>query len=274
MTTQSNYAPLFIAEGDTTRRSRWVTGILAGAVMGLVYGLVANTIDLLVLWGVPLRVEAGEVFWAVVGMMVGTAIIGLITAWPESSFKGIIAGALVMTVAGVGNSYLNQSGANGQYVTATIVLITAFLPSAALSLFITVPLRLAVNQSEDALHQAGRVRAFRLARAWVALIVVVGLIGSFAQMSDVEKEAVQKVNRLVQTALTTDKLPDALADIANFRERAHGGYTLAQAAQTDVDFTIAGSTGVTSVLVDVLFDSGLHFQCLVGESLARPLCTE
>lgn len=259
-----------------SEQSRRIVGAVLGLVMGLVYGAVTGTINLVVLPGVPLRVNATSLIASTLLSGLGALAAGYITAWPHSAFWGVLLGAVVIATVGALRGILNQaSGAD--VLGAAIVLLTIFLPSAAFALPITGLLRLGVHEFEEALHHSGRPRLFRMGRMWVGAVALAVLVGSFSQFSDTEKAALRQVNNLVRTALAANSdqdVPPALQQIANFHARASQHYTLNQRSSLSADAGIVGSVAVETIEVDVLFDSGLHFTCLVGQGLARPLCSE
>ncbi|OGO50477.1 MAG: hypothetical protein A2W37_11615 [Chloroflexi bacterium RBG_16_63_12] len=81
---------------------------------------------------------------------------GYITAWPQSSLKGILGGAGAIALFGVVRSLINQAGEAESFFRTVLVLIPSFLPSAAFSLPITALLRLGVNWYGDAMSYTGR----------------------------------------------------------------------------------------------------------------------
>lgn len=258
-------------------RSRRIAGAGLGLALGLLYGLVSGYVNSMVMAGVPLRVDTPAILADAIFAGLGALAAGYITAWPQSSLKGVLGGAGAIAIFGVVRSLINQAGEAEDFFRAVLVLIPSFLPSAAFSLPITALLRLGVNWYGDAISHAGRPRLLRLGRLGLGVLVLGVLAGSLAQMSPDEQAAVRQVNTMLKNGLAASSdaaLPPPLKAIEDFRARAGRHYTLAGHSQTDVDFTIAGSSAVQMIAVDVLFDNGFHFTCRVGQSLARPFCTE
>src|SRR3990172_103397 len=109
----------------------------------------------------------------------------------------------------------------------------------------------------------------RRARGGVGL-----LTGMFAQMTPGEQAAIRQVNAMIQNGLAARSeadVPPSLQAIDGFTARARGRYTLSPSVDVSQDQSIAGSSAVETVTVDVLFEEGLHFECMVGATLARPL---
>jgi hypothetical protein len=252
-------------------RSRQLVGAVVGLALGLLYSAVSGWINSILLWGVPLRLDVFGIILNTLSTGVGGAAAGYITAWPQSSFKGVLAGAGAIALFGVVKAFVVQSsiGTFG----LTLILVTIFLPSVALSLPITVVLRFAVNKYQEALGYSGSARAARLTRLFGGVIILGILVGTFSQMTPTELKALREVNALVQAGLQGD-LPASLQTIDHFAQRATGRYTLARSIDVSTDRSIAGSLAVETIKVLVQFESGLRFQCLVGSTLARPLCSE
>lgn len=254
-----------------------MAGAGLGLALGLLYGLFSGYINSIVMSGIPLRVDTPTVLANTIFAGLGALAAGYITAWPESSLKGILGGAGAIALFGVVRSLVNQAGEAQDFARALLVLIPSFLPSAALSLPITGLMRLGVNWYGDAMSYTGRPRLLRLGRLGLGVLALGIFAGSLALMSPDEQAAVRQVNTMLKNGLAATSeagVPSPLRSIANFRARAAEHYTLAGRAQSDVDFTIAGSAAVQMIAVDVLFDNGFHFTCRVGPSLAQPFCAE
>ena len=252
-------------------RSRQMAGAVIGLALGLLYGAVSGWINSILLWGVPLQLNVFGIILNTLSAGVGGAAAGYITAWPQSSFKGVLAGAGAIALFGVVKAFIIQNGVNA--LGLTLILITIFLPTVALSLPITVVLRFAVNKYQEALGYVGRARATRLTKLFGGVIILGLLVGTFSQMTPTELKAMREVNTLVQAGLKGET-PASLKTIDHFSQRATGRYTLARSVDMSVDRSIAGSLAVETIKVLVQFESGLRFQCLVGSTLARPLCSE
>ena len=267
--------PVLLGE-NTSERSRRVAGAVIGLSLGLLYGATSGWINSVLLWGIPLRVDLAKITLDIISAGAGGMVAGYIAAWSQSSFKSVVAGAAAIALFGAAKALVAQAG-GAQFFALIIILVTIFLPSVALSLPITLVIRLAVNWREDALSYAGRARASRLARLYAGLAAVGLLTGMFAQMTPGEQAAIRQVNAMIQNGLAAGSeadVPPSLQAIDGFTARARGRYTLSPSVDVSQDQSIAGSSAVETVTVDVLFEEGLHFECMVGATLARPLCAE
>lgn len=260
-----------------TDRSRRIAGAGLGLLLGLLYGAVSSLINSIALAGIPLRVDAPTLIAATIFAGLGAMAAGYVAAWPESSVKGILGGAVAIALFGVVKALLSTANAGQDFLRVILILIPSFLPAAAFALPITGLMRLGVNLYADAISHTGRPRLFRLGRLGLGVVALGVFAGSFGQMTPDEQAAVRQVNTILQNGLAAASdanLPSALRSISNFHARASRHYTLAQRTDVTTDFSVAGSSAVQMIAVDVLFDNGFHFQCRVGQSLAQPFCTE
>ncbi len=258
-------------------RSRRIAGAGLGLVLGLLYGTVSGSINAIVLAGIPLRVDTPTLIANAIFSGLGAMAAGYVAAWPQSSLKGILGGAVAIALFGVIKALVSWATGAEDFLRVGLILIPLFLPSAAFALPITGLIRLGVNGYADALSYTGRPRLFRLGRLGLGVAALGVFAGSLAQMTPAEQAAVRQVNTMLRNGLAASSeanVPPGLRSIADFRARASQHYTLAQHTRVDTDFSIAGSSAVQMVEVDVLFDNGLHFRCRVGQSLAQPFCTE
>ncbi len=256
------------------RQTRLRLGLWLGLVAGVVYGALSVSINQLLLWGVPLRGGVGAMLVSALLSGAGLAAVGYFTAWAESSFKGLLAGAVFIVAYGVVNAYVHQPGGSGALVGTTIVLLVTSLPSVVFSFLITAPLRLAINSYREALQHSGRPRVFRVGRVWLAVLALALLVGNASQWPADARRAVRTVHGLIQTALTTGAAPPALRTIPDFMGRASAHYTLDQHSDVSADTSIAGSVAQETIIVDVLFDTGLRIECLMNKNSTQPFCSE
>jgi hypothetical protein len=252
-----------------------MTGAVLGLALGLLYGLVSGYINSIVLAGVPLRVDTPAVLASTIFAGLGALAAGYIAAWPQSSLKGILGGAGAIALFRTLQILFSQMGQAEDFFRALLVLVPSFLPSVAFALPITALMRLGVNGYGDAMSYTGRPRLRRLAQLTVGALALGVFAGSLSLMSSDEQAAVRQVNTMVKNALAPDAdVPAPLRSIDDVRARAGRRYTLSLRTETDIDFTIAGSSAVQMHEVEVLFDNGFRFKCRMGQSLAQPFCTE
>jgi hypothetical protein len=243
--------------------------------MGAVYGLVSTTINAIILPGLPIRVDSGDVILHMLVGAIGMALAGFVTAYPHSSLRGVILGALATALVIVVEAFLGQQGGFYERFGMSYVLVLFFLPLAAMLLVITIVLRVGVNWLENALRERGRDRLLGLARVWGGAVLLAVIVGSFAQMTATEQEAVRRVHVMLQQGLArAEPLPESLESIDEFRSRAVPEYTLDALTTSSADASIPGSTAEEFIVVNARFSNGLMVQCIAGQSLGQFLCSE
>src|SRR5574341_2035568 len=93
-----------------TDRTRRMSGAVLGLALGLLYGLVSGYVNSIVMAGVPLRVDTPAILANAIFTGLGALAAGYITAWPQSSLKGILGGAGAIARFGVIRALINQAG--------------------------------------------------------------------------------------------------------------------------------------------------------------------
>ncbi len=267
---------LFEPETLTTfdhRRAR--VGATLGLLLGIAYGLIASTINAIVLWGIPLQFDLGSLLVNTLVSGVSMMVAGYVTAQPHASLRGVIFGALLMALVQTALSIFNMDGTAIQRAGLIFVLFTLFLPLTVLFLVVTVLLRLGANEYMDAMSYTGPTRVQRLARLGGGVVVVLLVIAGFSQFQDDEKEALRQVHTAIQAGLeNTGPLPGTLKPIDNFRARAVPGYSLEISTDLTSDRSLGGASAERYVQVTATFDNGLVMYCLFGQALGEPICRE
>jgi hypothetical protein len=250
-------------EKQGSPRARAVPGAIYGLVLGVVYALLAGTIDAVVMRDVPIRIDWIGVWVSVISTGVGLAALGAITGWPADKWRGVVVGAVAFVGWFMLQSFLKLQGA------ATVFLVF-FLPLAVLSLPIAAILRWAIQRHLHNLEQA-TAGPKRLRAQVVLLLTLLGVgafAGSWSQMPPAAQEAVRTVHRLMQRTLSepaTATLPRAFDAVPNIREHAGVGYGLNQRA------SVSSPTGVDVI---VTFDDGYALTCLVEAATSLTQCVE
>lgn len=247
-----------LASGGFTfgRRS---AGALVGLLLAGVYSLVAATIDALVLRDVPIRVDWPAIWLQVTTGALGGAALGLLTAWPETGWQGVLAGA-----AGFIAWYFLQGALRLQ--SAMLLLLPLFLPLMVMCLPVALLLRWLVSRQSrlDALAGWPRWRGQLLV---VALIAAAGgVAGSWAQMPPTAQEAVRRVQRILNHAFSEPAgalLPAALRGVPDIRQHAASAYSLDQRAVPGMSAQID---------VRVTFADGYQISCAVDTQVSWVVC--
>lgn len=252
---------------------RGMVGAWLGLLLGGVYGLVSSVINAIVLPDLPIYVDPSQVIFSIVTSGLAMLAAGYITARPHSSLRGVLIGAVAMAAFQIAMAmFNNQSGGLTQQFGVSYVLFIFFLPLAALLVGFTAILRLGVNWHYEGLAEKGTDRLRLLAQAWGGAVLVAVLVGSFAQYSAEEKEALGKVNNIIQRNLTAVDAKGPLASVDDFANRAVSEYTLSAFTGGMADET--GTTQEQFTSVTARFANGFTVRCLTGRTLGQIICEE
>lgn len=211
---------------DLNRRRH---GLVIGLAAGLVYGLVSNGANPLLLAGIslyqpPFGGVGNTLLWTAAG-----GLLGLISAWPSSSIYGVVLASLtaglMLQISSLLSGHLSLNlwrkliGAAGLY-----------LPFAAMSSPLMGLLRWAANEQREWYKQAWYTRQ----RLWVPLffLVVVGGLALLWMYPPDGLDITRRMHALIQQGLQTGQdasaLPDALKDplVGAYSEKATANYQL------------------------------------------------
>jgi len=258
---------------DAHRRG---AGLILGFALGLVYGAVSQLINSFFLPDIsffqpPLGAWGNIALW-----IVFASVLGLVTAWVTETIAGVLWGsAFSALVLGVINlPSLKFTGPNSLGV--IVGLIFLLLPMFGLVVPLVAILRWAANREMDLCAARASFRQ----RVWVpvALLIVVGWIGSFALYSPEARVVIVKMNTLIQTGRQeTDpaRLPSMLRnEVPGFLVRAGGPYTL-EWKNTDINrYAIPrfpGKPGEEAAVI-ARFENGWMLVCIFPDTQVEPGC--
>ncbi|MBL8101781.1 MAG: hypothetical protein JNM02_04560 [Anaerolineales bacterium] len=257
---------------DKTRRTY---GFIIGLAFGFPYSLISQFINVWALPGVPLfEMPIGRIPTVVLSSLF-MGLIGLIVAWDEESFWGLLGSGILAVFASSLFAFINSG--ESQVVTSFFLSLFTFLPR----LIFYLPLGLFFRWLVGSLDAAGRTPSSPLSRLLkvTALILVVAVIGGrFSQMAPEAKDALRDMNALVLEGMSAvengEKVPEPLIPVDGFTRFAKGAYTLEWSSDVDslpVTRPIAGF-GVIESLIIVRFENDYQFGCAFTPPSHIPKC--
>jgi len=258
------------------RRNRIIIGLLLGGGMGLAYGLVSQSINLIALRGLPLYDPApGRLVRILVSSLAGGAV-GILASWPQEGLIGVflasLSGALGISLLGV-----LRAAENGILLPSLLVTIYTFLPRLFYFLPLAACVRWGLGMSEDR-GAARKAARGRMAPAPIGLLLVALLAGATSLYPDEVRQTLRSMDRMLVQALEAPNragLPEALKRVEGFPYRAAGPYTLEWSDATDTYYgprpVDAGNHG--EALITVRFENGFMLRCLYSSPLTIPLCS-
>jgi hypothetical protein len=260
--------------GDRYRR---IAGAAIGAGLGLVFGLVSQSINSIVMPGIPFyQPPFGPVVNAVLCFLGGT-LLGLVSAWPHESAPGIViagvAGALCVGGLTLATARLDWNSGPG-VIMSTLVLL---LPLSALVVPVVWSLRWAANKQEDS-YLAGYFTWSRVLAPLILVIVTGGLAATVLYPPEA-RPVLARMNAMMRAGLAASDpqvLPRPLQSEAmdGFLDHATGAYTLEWTQQLDRYGMIVYSTASPrdQSVVIAHFENGWTFACLFATSEVEPVC--
>jgi hypothetical protein len=250
---------------------RRLLGFVAGLVLGLAYALTANLINKIALPDIPFYYPWPGPVLLILGSTLVAGVMGLITAWPEETFIGMLIAAIFG--AAVASLYSwRSSGTPPNYMVLTVI---TFLPR----VFFYLPLGVAVQWI---IHQWQRISltgAYNRGKVVVPVICFLAALGSaaFSLYAKDIRYAITATNQLIQESLTAsskDALPEPLQDVWYFMSYAKGDYTLEVSLEPDrlpVQRPVVEYGKLVSLII-VRYENGFMFGCVYTPPRDMPVC--
>jgi len=256
---------------------RRLTGLLFGAGLGLTFGITSQLTNRILLPGIPLhQPPLGPIGNIVLCMLCG-ALLGVISAWPQSSIHGtFIASAVSALVIVVGNFALAAPSGN-TLVAIVLTGIFLVLPFWGMLVPLIAALRWGVNKLVDA-HDDRLPFRSRITIP-VLLVLVIGLVGALTHYHANARQLLILTHALLQEsqlAGSAEALPPALRvpEVGAFLEKGRDAYELSWEHQRIERFRIPrpGKNFDYHSVVVARFRNGWNLVCLYIAPDISPLC--
>lgn len=256
-------------------RKRRIYGLMIGLAFGLPFSIVSEFINVWSLPGVPLfQLPLGRVM-TVVFTTIFMGVLGLIVAWDEESFWGLLGGSMFAVSLSSLQAYINSGISEG--VTSFFLFLFTFLPR----LIIYFPLVLFFRWVLGYFDRTGLVSRGRAGSPFLALLALLALAvigGGFSKLAPEALQALQDGNALVLEGMLavengTD-LPAPLIVVDGFTTYAKGPYTLEWSSNVD-DLPVTRPMpkfGVTESLIIFRFENDYQFGCAYTPPSHVPKC--
>jgi hypothetical protein len=259
------------AEVDRYRR---LVGALLGALLGLVYFLISQGINVAFLPNIPLF-QPPLGFWGNVALgALWGGVLGLICAWPYSTAIGVVLASIASISVNVVRGLAGIDEPLGRLVIIAVVL---GVPTTILMIPAMMALRWAINGIVDLrLHPTYRNERWRKPLILIALIAV---IAAFSLYNAKARTLLVRMDSALQAGLVAANAADLPTELqtlrsGNFLANASDSYTL-EWTETDLDRFIdlrPSSNYSEHSAVIVRFDNGLSMICLYPGVDVRPNC--
>lgn len=260
-------------EGEVDRYRR-LMGTGLGAILGLVYFLVSQGINLLFLPDIPLF-QPPLGFWGNVALgALWGGLLGLICAWPYSTAMGVTVASLASVSVTIVRGLAGIDEPLGRLIIIALVL---GIPAAFLMVPAMMALRWAINGLVELRSHPTSSR--ERWRGPLILLALVAVVAAFSLYNAKARTLLARTNDTLQAGLAATSAAGLPAELqalrnGNFLASASDAYTL-EWTETDLDRFIdlrPSSNYSDHSAVLVRFDNGRSLVCLYPTSDARPNC--
>lgn len=251
---------------------RWA-GVWLGASVGLAFGVVSQTINLVALPGIPLyQAPFGPVGNILLFTLLGAAL-GGVCGWHFGSAEGVLIssaiGALILL------AFIIVSGYRWETLGTRLVgALSLFMPAAAALVPGLALLRWVINEQEE-YRNLPRLAFQRLWRP-ILLFCLAAAVGALWLMPDQGQRSLRQMDQLLQAGRNSASLPEPLAppEVADFKGNAKGGYALAWDRYSISRFGIGyfPKAGWDPTATIARFDNGWMLVCIYTNPDFPPSC--
>jgi hypothetical protein len=256
---------------------RRLTGLAFGALLGLVFGLVSQIPNRIALPGIQLHQPPLGPTGNIALLVLGGALLGLISAWPEGSFAGIALAGIISAVAIVVGNLIQAKPSDNQLMLIPIITLFLSLGFWGMLVPLIAAIRWAVNKLVEGHIDRAPIMKRLTAPALVVLAVV--LAGALQLYRAEARVLLARTHTLLQegqAVASADLLPEALRapDVGNFIERGKGDYTLVWEHSDIERYRIPrpGKNFDDHSVVVARFENGWNLVCLYVTPEDVPLC--
>jgi len=258
-------------------------GMLLGAALGFVYGLISQGINLVTMPGVPI---AQYPFGLVVNCIIyiaGGALVGFACSYPKSSLNGVILGSITsMVVILIQWWAAFATSLSGLFQTDFFVAVAPVgLPFALGLLFlITVPLMLLLRWTIDIQSELSyrSVRSWERLRLPLVILTLSAVAGTLTLYPGNVRQAMSDMHELIQAGLSVSNatdLPRPLREeneVIDFLAYAGSNYTLERGLDAVLRNDLSVLAEADSEVILARFDHDWTLACLYEPDTSRPIC--
>lgn len=261
----------------TKQTYRRRTGIILGAILGLVFGIVSQGVNPILLTSIDLYLPpfgpAGNILLAAI---VGASL-GMLCAWMESSVPGVLSAAAAGAVLMLAAAFFSGSTPLMEVPVTTIGFIFLFVPFTGMLIPVFILARTTINKLTDSRLEKQPLAA----RWWLPLLVVAaaGAIGWSLVYSPSARTVLTRNHQMLQQGLTAGSMAQMPApllgpEMEDFASHASQKFTLAWDDKRLNAYAIPRPTGPEYLMSVVIarFDNGWNVVCLYPTAESQPRC--
>jgi hypothetical protein len=262
----------------TERTYRRLVGLALGAVLGLAYAVPSQAANSLAIPNVPFyQPPLGMLPNILVCALLG-GFIGLICAWPRSSFAGVliaaVSGSIFLELAGsLYGSQVPPEKIGGLIVSLTVLM----LPIVGLLGAVFSVLRWMINKQME--YRADRMSLLRRLAVPALIVCIIGGVSATTLYPPEGQQRIKEMNALIQTglqAVDAASMPQAFARFTDtFNQRATPHYALQWIKSDLIRWRIGQPAEFQEWQLSIAvahFDNGWVVACLFSPDDAPPNC--
>jgi hypothetical protein len=262
----------------TTQTYRRLIGLVLGALLGLAYGIPSQAINALAVPNVTFHQPPFGMLPNLAACVALGSLVGLICAWPENSFVGVliaaVCGSVFLELAGsLYGSQVSSEKVGGLIVSLTVLL----LPIIGLLGVLLTLLRWLVNKQVE--YHADHAALWRRLVAPFLLVIVVGGLSATALYPPEGQQRIKEMDALIQAGLQAAdaaSVPPAFAQFAEtFKQRAAADYTLQWTKSDLIEWRLGLPAGYQEWELSIAaarFDNGWMLACLFSPDKTPERC--
>lgn len=261
----------------TKQTYRRRAGIILGAILGLVFGVLSQGVNHILLPGIALyQPPFGPIGNILLAVGVGASL-GLLCAWMESSVPSVLYAAAVGAILMLAAAFFTGSTPLMAVPVSTIGFIFLFVPFTGMLIPVVGLVRTTINKLTDSRLEKQPLAA----RWWLALLVIAatGAIGWSLIYSTSARTVLTHNHQMLQQGLTASSMammPPPLTgpEMEDFSSHASQKYTLAWDDKRINAYAIP-RTAAPEYLMSVViarFDNGWNVVCLYPTADSQPRC--
>lgn len=263
---------------------RRLFGLLLGALTGLVFLLVSQYINHLILPGITFyQPPFGAGGNTLMGLLTG-ALLGLVTSWPSDGTRGVLAGSLVSALVVAASVFLPGINEAGVLLPRMVGVTLIFLPTMALLAVGLFAFRWLVDREEAAYRESLHWKPpAPLPRILLPLLLVAaaGLLGLTSMYNDLARTVTPRMQALIESArsaATPEQLPEPLRgrDVHSIYENAGQPFTLQWDRDESNRFAIGrpNTSPYDQSTVIARFANGYLLACMYPHPEMEPRCKD
>lgn len=258
------------------RIKRIELALLLSFSMGLLYALISQTINQVILNSIPLHSNLPSPAIMIAVIVFSSIVLGVVSVIPDSIIYGVLAAGILGGVFQFIKAFLFTDQINTSWLNIVTLVFSVFLPNAILFIILSLLLHWSINHLLQEYFMVNTLKINRILPILFLLLVAATLGGINLKNSEFRHD-LRLVNTHLQQARLAEslsELPDSLRDVPGFFLRRKSSYELEASNQIDL-FNGQPPEGVLERekgIVVVHYEDHYTLTCLTIDKEDRVIC--